>query len=231
MGHTATFCRQFRGKGFVNFDVLQRKRKELTGILGHYLEAKPCVAGSPEVVEGINPYADSLAQHYVTLLRSEITGHGGNKTESLASMAALSIVFSEMWSEASAALNQNQEILKHPFMVGYKQTLTKNRLLDISSIQALASSEEQRAKIPEEHLETYNYGSILARGYCKALTELQSCASGNDQAIIKHHASLIRDLMDEMLDLVQYLSPKNIESEFSLPPSHPHWLATPEVKI
>lgn len=231
MGHTVSFCRQFRGKGFVSFDELQRKRKELTGILSQYLEAKPCVAGSPEVVEGINVYADSLAQHYVTLLKSEITGHGGDKTESLASMAALGIVFSEMWGEANAALNQNQEILNHPFMVGYKQTLERNRLLDISSIQALAANEVQCAKIPAEHIETYNYGSLLARGYCKALTELQSCASGNDKAIIKHHASLVGDLMDEMLDLVQYLSPDNIESEFSLPPSHPHWLAIPDEKI
>jgi hypothetical protein len=219
MGHTVTICRQFRGKGFVNFDELQQKRKELTEILIHYLEEKPCIAGSPEVFEGVNSYADSLAQHYVTLLKSEITGHRGDKAESLASMAALGMVFSEMWGEAYAALNKNQEIISHPFMVGYKQTSERNRLLDISLIQAVSAIEAQRTKI------------LLARSYCKALTELQSCASGNEKSIIKHHTSLVGDLMDEMLNLVQYLSQNNIESEFSLPPSHPHWLAMPDEKI
>lgn len=231
MGHTVTICRQFRGKGFVNFDELQQKRKELTEILIHYLEEKPCIAGSPEVFEGVNSYADSLAQHYVTLLKSEITGHGGDKAESLASMAALGMVFSEMWGEAYAALNKNQEIINHPFMAGYKQTSERNRILDISLIQALAAIEAQRTKIPMQHVETYNYGSLLARSYCKALTELQSCALGNDKSIIKHHTSLVGDLMEEMLNLVQYLSQNNIESEFSLPASHPHWLAMPDEKI
>jgi hypothetical protein len=78
--------------------------------------------------------------------------------------------------------------------------------------------------IPEKYAKIYKYGELLAKAYCKAIVELEICALSEDKSIINHHASLAGDLLDEMLELVEHFDPENVQSEFKLPVSHPHWL-------
>lgn len=233
MGHTVTFCRMRRPNlaGNLTRDALRRHRQELTEILKTYLESPLCVNGVMTQIEGTNPYADALARYYMTFLTSEIVGHGGDKLESIASMAGLGLVFSEMWAQASDVLYGNSEIKNHLLLTGKISIRQREPLFEIDRLAANADVDTLPADIPAGLAPEYRLGFFLSRAYCKALVELQYCSIDEDCAMIKHHASLLGDLMDEMLDLVQYLSPDNRESEYALPSSHPHSLVLTDQAI
>ncbi|MCP9760108.1 hypothetical protein EGI20_12405 [Aquitalea sp. S1-19] len=221
MGSSVTFCYCKRIVEFMPFGKTLEKRTALYGITKEYLEEPGCVAGVAANVQGVNAYADALGLYYLALLRSELAEHGGNDVESLSSMKGLSIVFAEMWAEASRALESNSEVASFDLSL-MPLKVARQPALDVLRIQAVCSRIDATHRIPAERQFAYDYGSVLAKAYSKSLVELQTCAPRTDKAIIKHHCALLGDLLDEMLDLVQNPYEGNPGSEHALPTSHPH---------
>lgn len=221
MGSSVTFCYCKRIVEFMPFGKTLEKRTALYGITKEYLQESGCVAGVKANVQGINVYADALGSYYLALLKSELAEHGGNEVESLSSMKGLSIVFAEMWAEASRALEANTEVASFDLSL-MPLAVARQPALDASKIQTVCARIDATHRIPAELQFAYEYGSVLASAYSKALVELQTCAAGTDKAIIKHHCALLGDLLDEMLDLVQNPYEGNLGSEHALPAAHPH---------
>ncbi len=226
MGHTRTFCPICRKiPEFRSFGKILEKRTTLYGITKTYLQEDGCVEGTPTKIVGINPYSDMLGQYYLALLKSELSSHGGDEIESLASMKGMSLIFSEMWAEASEALEGNKHIDNFDLaLIALGEP--RQRRLDISRLDTVISKMNSQRSISDEDQFTYDYGDLLVNSYSKALVELQLCAKGDDISIIKHHCSLLGDLLDEMLDLVQYLKVDNPPTEEALPLNHPHHIST-----
>lgn len=221
MGSSVTFCYCKRIVEFMPFGKTLEKRTDLYGITKEYLEEPGCVAGVAAKVQGVNAYADALGSCYLALLKSELAEHGGSDVESLSSMKGLSIVFAEMWAEASRALEGNSEVASCDLSL-MPLAVAREPALDVSKIQAVCSRIDAAHRIRADRQFSYDYGGVLAKAYSKALVELQTCAPGTDKSIIKHHCALLGDLLDEMLDLVQNPYEGNLGSEHALPASHPH---------
>lgn len=224
MGHTVTFCRVKKIPEFISFEEILKKRIALYGSAKMYIQEDGCVEGTPTTIEGINPYSDMLGQYYLAILKSELSSHGGDEIESLASMKAMSLVFSEMWAEASELLEDNKHLAKFDVAL-IPLGEFRQRRLDLTRLQLVIDKMNSQRTISAEHKFSYDYGDLLVKSYCKALVELKLCAMGDDITIIKHHASLLGDLLDEMLDLVQYLQADNPLTEQKLPLNHPHHIS------
>lgn len=225
MGSSATFCYCKAFVEYMPFGKTLEKRTALYGITKEYLAEPGCVAGVPANVQGVNAYADALGQYYLALLKSELADHGGDDVESLSSMKGLSIVFAEMWAEASRALESNREVASFDLSL-LPLVSPRQQSLDVNRIQSVCSRIDASREIPAERLFSYEYGGLLTKAFSKALVELQTCAPAEDRAIIKHHCALLGDILDEMLDLVQNPYVGNPESEHSLPTSHPHAISS-----
>ena len=224
MGHTVTFCRVKPDPNFIRFGEILRKRTDLYGVAKIYLQEDGCVEGTPTTIAGINPYSDMIGQYYLALLKSELSSYGGEEIESLAAMKAMSLVFSEMWAEASELLEGNKHLAKFDVAL-IPLGESRQRRLDVSRLEIVIDKMNSQRNISAEHQFTYDYGDLLVKSYSKALVELKLCAMGDDISIIKHHASLLGDLLDEMLDLVQYLQGDNPLTEQALPLNHPHHIS------
>jgi|GEM_PF-5891557 len=225
MGHTATICRIIRPPFVNRFSEISKKRTALYGVLKKYLEEDACVEGTPKTIAGINPYADMLGQYFLAILHSELSAHRGDGIESLASMKAMSIVFSEMWAEASEFLEVNKDLAKFDVAL-IPLGASRQRRLDVTRLEKVIEKLNGQRTIAVEHQFTFDFGNMLVKSYSKGLVELNLSAKGDDISIIKHHASLLGDLLDEMLDLVQYLQDDNPLSEQALSLNHPHHISS-----
>jgi hypothetical protein len=226
MGHTVTLCRRrIPDINSIRFGEILKKRMALYGVAKTYLQEDGCVKGTPAIITGINPYCDMLGQYFLALLKSELSSHGGDEIESLASMKAMSLVFSEMWAEASELLEGNKHLAK--FDVAFIPLgESRQRRLDVSRLEIIIDKINSQRSISDENQFTYDYGDLIVKSFSKALVELKLCAMDDDISIIKHHASLLGDLLDEMLDLVQYLQDDNPPTELALPVNHPHYISS-----
>lgn len=224
MGHTALFCAGRNVRPDPDFSKVLKRRTALYGVLKTYLQEDACVKGTPTTIAGVNPYSDVLGQFYLALIKSELSSHGGEEIESLVSMQAMSLVFSELWAEPSELLKDNKHLAKLDIgLIPLGES--RQRRLDVSRLAIVIDKMNSQRSISTEHQFTYDYGDLLIKSYSKALVELKTCATGDDISIIKHHASLLGDLLDEMLDLVQYLHEDNPLTEQALPLNHPHHIS------
>jgi hypothetical protein len=137
MGHTVTFCCRSRKLCFVNYEKIEEKRNHLMSVLENYLNENACVPEAPQCADEVNPEVDALAQYYITMLRSEITGHRGSKIESLASMCAISAIFGQMWSRLSDAIQKNTEVASHEFSKALPTTQDRTNFINIDIIKLL----------------------------------------------------------------------------------------------
>ncbi|MCE7990987.1 MAG: hypothetical protein HEP71_03370 [Roseivirga sp.] len=163
-----------------------------------------------------------MTLHYLTIIRSEINNHHNDKSESIAAMVSFSMVYAEMWAEAYSLVNDLTELSKHSFLVGYNGE-TRVKLLDPEAITSLSNGEKSKG-IPKDYKPTYKYAKTLSKTYHKALFELKGSIKTTETEVIKHHASIVGDTLDAMLELVQGIHPDNEPTEIFLPKTHPQWL-------
>ena len=129
------------------------------------------------------------------------------------------MVFSDMWWLPSCLESE---------------LLQKDDALDVASQTGSAATDSELLK---KLIETYSHVSfdsnpandvlktaqVLAESYVKAYAEYQAALKQTEISVVHHHASLIADLVEQMLALLHYTKPKSDRdfTEFSLPDTHP----------
>ena len=223
MGSTVTFCYCRTLTANDTFSHRTKLRTAQYGELKLYLSEQACVPGATADPSSSFPYVDALVNYYLVLLRSELNDHNGDQGESVASMQGLALVFAELWTESSLLSLSIDALKSHPLSAAADSN-GRARLLDEARMQAITSSVRTTNTIAPDRQFTYEFGRLVSSAVVKAFAELEASIKTGDLSITKHHGALLGDLLDDMLDLVQYPYEDHVGSEHSLPDSHPHAL-------
>lgn len=222
MGYTKTIRQCQRPRG-MDLDQLIAHRAQLRESLQEYLANDACVEGAPASAEGLDKYADLLVEAFTGIVALELGGHESHE-DSYQTMASFAAVFAELWRIPAMAGPSRLRPLVTDVPVSateFVMTEAVQRLVDRANAVKVTDA---------DHEEALTLASLLAKSYLKALAELREALKGNDLFVIKHHGSLVGDLLDEMLELVQYPDPRDEQlTEYDLPQDHPHWRARQEV--
>lgn len=222
MGWTKTICCNTRKIHLFSEEWadLVQQRDGLKKECLKYLGGKACVAGVPDVVAGINPHVDLLAQAYVALVKEELTGHADQET-SMRCMHATALVFSDMWWFPASLVSRYSE---------------RNDALDVVNRTGESATDPEALKLLVEAYENTDVSAksdtaaevldtaqVLSDTYVKAFAEFQTSLESPEISVVTHHASLIADVVEQMMALLHYTKPKTEKdfTEFSLPESHP----------
>ena len=187
---------------------LQASREKTITRLKLYLDEDACVTGVPANVTGLDPYADELGKAFVSLVRHEMSGHK-DAAESLRSMRAIAILFSEMLNLIATA--------ELPGVVAFQDAgfgpVAKERL----SVSALRKFNDDAARMnvaDPQNSNTLPLSRLLGAAFPKAWAEYKEAAKGNDANSTLHHAAIIGDIYSEMVDVLQYMQLRD-ETDFT----------------
>lgn len=200
MGHTKTVC---CNTGLVHLfakewtDLVQQRRG-LTQALRSYLQTDSCVEGVPHEVRGLNRHLDLLADAYVALVKEELSGHDSART-SMRCMRATALVFSDMW-RLPAALQSEHFQGDHALEIGNS---TASPAANVAFLEKLV--EEYSGVSPDSPTatEVVDSARVLSEAYVKACAEYEAVLQQPEVSVVKHHASLISDIVKQMLALLR----------------------------
>lgn len=189
--------------------TLLNHREALRASLKDYLSEPSCVANAADDGGDVEPHIKALCSAYVALVRIELTGHS-DTTSSIRCMRSIAILFAELWRVAAEATPRTlSSTAPH---IPIRSLRQKNRPLN--GLDRLIESSQSCTFATNEQLATVNLAELISCSYCKAYSELTKADQENDIGSVRHHAALLADVLNEMLNVAIYMQLRK-ESDFS----------------
>ena len=219
MGMTAHGCHLHADlKSPEGLQQLAAQRVRLRHALGVYLSDAACVEGTPADLDMAMPEAALLSRAYVNLVHSELAQHDGDAVASTQSLVLLGQLFACLWLVPSQLQVSSIRVEQGP-LIG-ENLKSALRVLP----EFLQSESEKLRRPPLKELvseEIVNTAKLLGQAYVKGCVELSVAVAGQQKAVIRHHAALVGDVAQQMIELVNWLNAGE-DTEDSLPADHPH---------
>lgn len=223
MGHTKTICCTVKRDRPQAWESVRRERIALKESLEKYLAEDACVKHVPRVTRGLDSHVDTLADGYVALIHEEVVGHK-DRVASVRSMRAFALVFAEMWrlpaSQMSSLYDRTDEFsIENP-------SAKSASLVRLDSLARLSTKHEKAVVSSPEQAEALAVAKVFADAYIKASAEFHAALQGDNLFVVKHHGTLLGDLLEQMLQLSLRPTPRSVYdfTEFDLPDDHPQAL-------
>lgn len=221
MGHTKTICCNTRpnvDELRLEWSRIRSARQALMVRLEQYLAEEACVPGAPKNARGADAYLDLVGDAYLALLKEELAGHGDD-VGSIRSMKAIGAIC--------------MELIRFPTQFGNEHFEREDHLsiepnsgpgCDAGRLQRLVEFHAKTTIEGEIENEALKFGALLIGSFTKAFAESHAALNSGDANVVKHHLTLMGDIVEELVRLPLYAVPREYtdHTEFSLPSGHPH---------
>lgn len=226
MGHTKTICCQVRTinaeKYNLEWENIRQERRALIAALDEYCEGDACVPGVATMsLSTDHPDVDLMTSAYVAMIKTELAGHADD-VESIRSMKAFALLFTELLGLPASHIPQSIE-RNDQFSIG-NRVGNGRHVVNLSDYQPIIAASKDMRFEGEAEQESVRLAELLASSYNKSYLEYIASYGVENIKVVKHHLTLISDLVDQMMRLAQNAAPRDLEdhTEYELPNSHPH---------
>jgi len=192
-------------------------RRSLRNSMRRYVEKIPYIDGVSENAADKYPFLRILAGAYVNLVRGELAQHNNDPSDALWTGLVFGPLFSEIWQTAcSLPLTGLKIPTSIPVFQGADPAQQEQRVRWLLEFSEQLPSYELEDWIA---IETFETAEILARAYEKAFIELATVCAQSEAMTIRHHASLLAEIVTDMLNLVMQ---HGEQTDSRLPETHLH---------